>query len=912
MKISHYFAIGLASVLVLAGCDIEKPYEKISGVDKSKAAPIDVTLDEDGLSSTGISVYWDGSAAVQAGALSFTTQLVTEIGGAGDNYNTTLAKTSACVDDAGNINDAAIFSKLATGALYYVRVRANYAYSVCSEWSYLQRDGSIIQVCVGKGVVISEFTAPQDLKGAALTYSSIKVSWAMIGPCKGYEVSYKKSDDSEWTVAGTTDEVTYTITGLEQVSIYDIRVRGYRGESADEYEFTDYTVVEGVATPERPEFDKNITTAAQLREFLEDIAVQAAESDEYLLGADIDMAGTFVTPASNFLGIFDGQNHTVKNLDLKGTPLFEKNSGVIKNVVLEGKAEAASGSYGVLVNLNAGKVQNCTNKADITLADYADKTYLGGVVGTSEGEVTNCSNSGNITVKASTTASNSLFGGVVGSFKGTVDGCTNSGNITYEVAGTPKNPIVGGVVGGNIPSATGNGATPENRKNAAPKVGTLSNCKNTGKIALKWDTNASGSYTNVGGVAGYLEADITKCENEGQISLDTNTDPAASNTRPGIGGVAGYVMYSASECTNRGKVSVTGVYAAGTDGNAAAGSMMQPCFGGVFGGVGYGYLKTSNVDVKESMTKCSNYGEINITVTQKTAGGTKSNTGGVAGYCSTAEVSDCHNYGTLTFNVGHKIDYVGGVIGLDASETISGCTNEGAVTYSGRAAEIGANTTNLFSYQIYFGGIVGYVYAGVTVSDCHNKAEVCFKEVITTAALSYIGGINGSYSGTFYMNDCSNTATVKSESNSVMCIGGVSGAFNGVMTACKNEGPVQAPNASNATGKETELGGVAGYVNGSLVNCISKGAITTGPAGTYCGGLIGGFGDANQQMDGCTVDCTVSGAATIGAILGRYRSPTAVRTLYYKNMTFGTDWASLPMIGYPNGCTAAEGTLPEA
>ena len=64
MKFSKLSAIGLsAALLLLAGCDIDKPYERISGIDSSKARPENLELDVDGMSATSISVFWDGKKA---------------------------------------------------------------------------------------------------------------------------------------------------------------------------------------------------------------------------------------------------------------------------------------------------------------------------------------------------------------------------------------------------------------------------------------------------------------------------------------------------------------------------------------------------------------------------------------------------------------------------------------------------------------------------------------------------------------------------------------------------------------------------------------------------------------------------------------------------------------------------------
>ncbi len=133
MKFSKLSAIGLSVVFVLiAACDIDKPYERISGIDSSKACPENLELDVDGMSASSISLFWDGKKAVSEGALSFTVQLTDSLNAAGDNYSS-LAKTIMATDDAGNVTEACAFSKLTKGDRYFVLILANYAYSVYSE-----------------------------------------------------------------------------------------------------------------------------------------------------------------------------------------------------------------------------------------------------------------------------------------------------------------------------------------------------------------------------------------------------------------------------------------------------------------------------------------------------------------------------------------------------------------------------------------------------------------------------------------------------------------------------------------------------------------------------------------------------------------------------------------------------------
>ena len=96
---------GLAASLCLISC--EKAVEH--GLDTSLPGPVNMTYDEVNSNDTDLSVYWDGTAAVSAGATSFTIELVKDLVGTDVNPPEQIILTDA------PINDAAIFSALKKG-----------------------------------------------------------------------------------------------------------------------------------------------------------------------------------------------------------------------------------------------------------------------------------------------------------------------------------------------------------------------------------------------------------------------------------------------------------------------------------------------------------------------------------------------------------------------------------------------------------------------------------------------------------------------------------------------------------------------------------------------------------------------------------------------------------------------------
>lgn len=913
MKLTKFFAIGFSAMaLAVTGCQVKAPYESISGVDSSKAKPTELTLDVDNTSATSISVYWDGAAAVEAGATTFTCQIVENIDDAGDTYNTATSKTIESTDDAGNVNDAATFTKLTSGALYYVRVRANYRYSVVSDWVYLERDGAIIQVSVGNGVVISEFVAPQDLEASALTYSSISARWAMIGPADAYEVSYKKSEDTEWTVAESNLTATSVVVkGLEQLTSYDIAVRAFRTVEGEK-EYTDYTIYTAVVTPEKPAFDPDIKTAEQLKRFFEEIASVCADSDNYRIMNDIDMAGQEIIPGTNFLGTLDGQNFKIKNLNLNGLSLLDKNEGVIKNVVLDASCQfVAADTWGPLCRVNAGTVQSCVNNANVTVNDHSTKVLVGGLVGETSGLVKDCVNKGNVTFNGNATASHSCFAGVVGAAAGKagdilVENCTNEGDVSLKNGATAKNNYVGGVVGGCYPS--------ELKTALSTNVGTIKGCVNKGNISHEWSVNDSGSYCDVGGVVGYFEGNVEGCTNYGSVLVKTPmASNAATSTRPGIGGVIGCNIYSVIDCINEGTVTIEGAFAAGTQGNRGAGSTHQPVFGGVVGAVG-GDAKFGPQAESDVLKGCVNKGKMTTNTIQKTGGGTQAYAGGVAGY-SFLPVIDCRNEGELDWAHGTKTQRMGGIVGA-AYKDITNCTNAGPLTFNAKGGTDYRDVTGYVAYQNYIGGIVGMLMvANLTIDGCENTADIKYLNGWKSDVLNYVGGFIGSYVDSGHTCKNSNNSgniVVESEFGVSTCTGGCFGAFNGNIENVHNTGNVTLKTAGGQiAAKEHEVGGIAGYINGNIYSSSFKGTVLNDVAGTFAGGLIGGMGQCTREVKSCSVDGAVEGAATRGSLLGRFRY-AGTYIFYWSAVTISGTASTLPVVGNLNGNTEQNAEMPAA
>ena len=242
---------------------------------------------------------------------------------------------------------------------------------------------------------------------------------------------------------------------------------------------------------------------------LETFAKEVNDGDTYegrtvKLGADIDLskltsAATEWTPIGSYVnysnykafkGIFDGQGHTVSNLNISTTStqyagLFGYvENATIKNVVVQGSVSGKQYLAGVIGyakgSLTCEKVKN---EASVT----GTSTYLGGIVShiatsnTSTVSFTSCVNKGNVT--HSTKTGSSYAGGLVGNIannpiNANFTDCYNTGNID------------GGYYMGGILGFTGS--------SSSKVMVSLNNCYSTGTVTSGY-TGTSGYYKDAFG-----------------------------------------------------------------------------------------------------------------------------------------------------------------------------------------------------------------------------------------------------------------------------------------------------------------------------------------------------------------------------------------------------------------------------
>lgn len=152
------------------------------------------------------------------------------------------------------------------------------------------------------------------------------------------------------------------------------------------------------------------------------------------------------------------------------------------------------------------------------------------------------------------------------------------------------------------------------------------------------------------------------------------------------------------------------------------------------------------------------------------------------------------------------------------------------------------------------GGIVGRAYAGATIDNCRNYADV-------TAYSKYAGGIVAYAQPGSTVTNCYNAGNITSGGEAV---GGIGGHIMGTIKYCANTGDIAAKKISNLTAIYGRAGGIAGNANDELpTDNLNTGNIT---ATLNTGGISGEI----QAAINCINYGMINGKSesTTGAIAG--------------------------------------------
>jgi filamentous hemagglutinin family protein len=421
----------------------------------------------------------------------------------------------------------------------------------------------------------------------------------------------------------------------------------------------------------------------------------------------------------------------------------------------------------------------------------------------------------------------------------------------YMIGGTAANITIGGSV-----AATSN-------------AGGLTGFVNGTAVST---SNSSVTVNSVVGPAGGLVGNL----NSGSITTSSATGNVTAPNSSGIGGLVG-ISYG----------NITGSSAGGVvSGQFDAGGLV----GTNYGVIGTG-TATGNVSGSSSTGGLvgANYGTVNVNSSASGAVSGINNVGGLAGLNSGGFIDSSSSSGAVT-----GANSVGGLVGSNrASATVSNSFSTsnvsgssyvgGLVGQNGAAYQYGyisnshaggivtnANTLG----GLYFGGLVGYSYAGNITGSYASGGQV------SAGAANHVGGLVG-YNGYISIYPAS-------ISNSWSSIN-VSGGSNVGGLVGYNDGPINAATIGGtyAIGTVTgnaNVGGMVGqnYINGSINN-----AAITNPAGTMTASVVGGVSAGGLvgynwgAISNSYVSAgSVSATKQIGGLVGFYAAGTVTNSFY--------------------------------
>ena len=660
-----------------------------------------------------------------------------------------------------------------------------------------------------------------------------------------------------------TDYVSGIVKGNQVVNIYYSTINKWDGSAISDK-------LEGEGTLSNPYLIKSAADFAYFNNQVNGGNNYKGKYIKLVSSIDLDNIKNFIF--TEFAGILDGNNCTVKGIYISGTAdtnaLFRSllKGGKIQNLSIFGSVKGAKYTAG-LVGISQGQITNCSNYATITgtggniggITGYAYNEVLGlvncqnygavngqswnngGIAGFAETNVSDCLNFGEVSSTIDCVA------GIAGTSNKTIKNCINFGDLSGQarVAGIvydSNNDVINCKNYGNITGQWDNGGIVSLAKgmvincenygtvNGTSQIGGIVGMTSNVVVGCKNYGNVESSSYVVGGIAGNSIKLIDDCINEGNITGKGN-----------IGGIAGNAINEVINCTNIGDVSGT-----------------VDIMGGI---VGLNPLANNNFQ-SLIIENCINEGNVS---------GKKS--GGIIGKSYDAVIKVCTNKGVIT-----GAGVIGGIAG-EASGEILECINEGKIDSTGQfnGGLVGDNplynsigrklsiisSTNKGSVigKAKTGGLVGQIYHGM-ILDSVNEGNVSGTNTTAgiAAALSWSnaseilidGCVNkGEVVGTSYfvsglvgtanlalITNCVNDGAVTTTGD---CAGGIAGVVynTSIVEGCINNGDI--------TGK-TKLGGIANENRGLITNCKNTGKIVP----TNNNGTSGYIADTNT---GKIIDC---------------------------------------------------------
>lgn len=225
------------------------------------------------------------------------------------------------------------------------------------------------------------------------------------------------------------------------------------------------------------------------------------------LTADLDLSGTDFEEIAYFNGTFEGNHHSITNLDLEakgsdcGLFRYVGTKGTVKNLQVSGKIRATGSqeNIGGIVGVNAGVLTGCSFKGTVEGIDA-----VGAIAGKNDndGTIHDCTSDALILATNNT-------GGIAGINDGVISECSSASRVNIEEL-EPTLDLAGMDMGSF--NVTRNVINRNNMGGIAGySTGLVTDCKNEGTIGYKH------TGYNVGGIVGDQCGIVLNCTNQGEI-----------------------------------------------------------------------------------------------------------------------------------------------------------------------------------------------------------------------------------------------------------------------------------------------------------------------------------------------------------------------------------------------------------
>ena len=566
-----------------------------------------------------------------------------------------------------------------------------------------------------------------------------------------------------------------------------------------------------------------ISSAEQLRWFVDLVNTSNSKDIDGKLTADIDLSGVNWTQISSYAGTFDGNGYTINNL-CKNAGLADgsrcgliqtlESGGTVTNLIISDAELWSSHSAGAIAAVNNGTISKCIVK-DSTIQLGASHG-LAAIAGTNNGTVTNCGVVNCFLQRrwGAANVSGYAIGAVVEDNSGTVSNCfsygckfSNSPNLfaIVESGNAPVNCYyyTNAIVSDTVATAktadqfaSGEVAYLLNGDQTAivwgQKIGTDdSPVLNGDKVYRNENLNCNGSGKEPASY-NYLNEEMENVADAHIFTVDSNgfcTKCGACEQPELKDGVyqisnAGE-LYWFAEYVRAGNVSVNAVLMNDISVN---GTKKQTNVSGYNGKDSVSWRQWIPIGKDHNNKYIGTFDGNNFTISGLYFNDTNQQYVGLFGYIgSDAEIK---NVGVI--NSYFKGEYfVGGVCGWNQGGKITNCCNTGTIT--------GSNS---------IGGISGYNTEKGTITNCYNTGNI--------SGYLNVGGICGLNRQETAITNCYNaTGSVSGTEN----VGGICGTNWNKIENCYNTGTI----IYTGTKDYPTIGNLCGYAYSGLIkNCYYK------------------------------------------------------------------------------------------